>query len=233
MIARIMLGAMLLALSGLSAAAAQPLKRIDAHVLPYYQAAPSADEKPVIAVARDVDDLLSSNDPKDIAAAEQKIRQDPQLISPMALMALAIRLYDTGRRDDAVFWFYVANDRYDTLIAVLDKDSSPLSPFNHAMKAFDAVAAPIITGYAYCNIPAQQRQRSAALDWVERHPYQLVFAPRMTALPGNRNANLQRAVTRLRVRAAAERTGLEQPDRLEQFQRQRRIDQADAKYCWH
>jgi hypothetical protein len=29
----------------------------------------------------------------------------------MTMMVLAIRLYDAGLRDDAVFWFYVAKDR--------------------------------------------------------------------------------------------------------------------------
>ena len=30
----------------------------------------------------------------------------------MTMMVLAIRLYDVGLRDDAVFWFYAAKDRY-------------------------------------------------------------------------------------------------------------------------
>ena len=38
----------------------------------------------------------------------------------MTMMVLAIRLYDVGLRDDAVFWFYVARARYITLEDVLD-----------------------------------------------------------------------------------------------------------------
>ena len=35
-------------------------------------------------------------------------------------MVLAIRFYDVGLRDDAVFWFYAAKDRYLTLDEVVD-----------------------------------------------------------------------------------------------------------------
>ena len=32
----------------------------------------------------------------------------PQVVTPMTMMVLAIRLYDVGLRDDAVFWFYAS-----------------------------------------------------------------------------------------------------------------------------
>jgi hypothetical protein len=39
----------------------------------------------------------------------------PQVVTPMTMMVLAIRLYDVGLRDDAVFWFYASKDRFQTL----------------------------------------------------------------------------------------------------------------------
>ena len=35
-------------------------------------------------------------------------------LTPMTIMVLAIRLYDVGLRDDAVFWFYAAKNRFAT-----------------------------------------------------------------------------------------------------------------------
>jgi len=32
----------------------------------------------------------------------------PEAVTPMTMMVLAIRLYDVGLRDDAVFWFYAS-----------------------------------------------------------------------------------------------------------------------------
>jgi hypothetical protein len=223
----------LLALSCHSSAA-EPERHISAYVLPYYQSAPAGQSaaQPQVAVNRSVDDLLSANDPKAILSAERQIEQAPQLVSPMALMVLAIRLYDTGARERAAFWYYAASDRYTTLEAVLDTDSSPLVPFRHAMKAFAAVAGPVITGYAYCDLDRQQRIRADALQWVERNPYQLLFAPRMDARSGDRAANLRRIIARLHVRVSAEQHALAQPERVAQLRRARQETNADEKYCW-
>lgn len=38
----------------------------------------------------------------------------------MAMMVLAIRLYDVGLRDEAVFWFYAAKERYIVMSEVLN-----------------------------------------------------------------------------------------------------------------
>ena len=47
----------------------------------------------------------------------------------MTLMVLAIRLYDVGGcRDDAVFWFYAAENRYLTLEDVRGRQRATASP---------------------------------------------------------------------------------------------------------
>src|SRR4051794_14417691 len=95
--------------------AAEPVKHIGVYVQPYYESAQSQDSRPRVAVAKKYDELLSSNKKEDIVAARDMIQKEPQLITPMTLMVLAIRLYDVGLRNDSVFWFYVAKDRYATL----------------------------------------------------------------------------------------------------------------------
>ena len=46
----------------------------------------------------------------------------------MTLMVLAIRLYDVGPRDDAVFWFYAAKDRYISLLGAIDENALGSAP---------------------------------------------------------------------------------------------------------
>jgi hypothetical protein len=45
----------------------------------------------------------------------------------MTMMVLAIRLYDIGERDEAVFWFYAAKARTIVLLEVLDMPQSGLA----------------------------------------------------------------------------------------------------------
>src|SRR5258705_4346558 len=102
------------------------------------------------------DELLSPTKRKDIVAARDRIVSDPKVITPMTMMVLAIRLYDFGLRDDSVFWFYAAKDRYITLAAVVDIDKAGLSDVDAAVKSFAQLAGPAINGYAFCDIGKQQ-----------------------------------------------------------------------------
>ena len=125
--ARRTIAAFALALLPLSAIAAEPVKSIDLYVQPYYNSAKGPGGKPQVAVGKTFDRLLSSSRREDIVAAEDLVRLKPQLITPMTMMVLAIRLYDVGLRDDSVFWFYAAKDRYLALANVIDVEAAGLS----------------------------------------------------------------------------------------------------------
>jgi len=135
--------------------AAEPVRHIGIYVQPFYESARSPDERPRVAVGPQFNDLLSSNKREDIIAARDRILATPKLITPMTMMVLAIRLYDVGLRDDAVFWFYVAKDRYLVMSEVLDvkaqwvetnqyavmfMTNTPALPGNRAENAKRAVA---------------------------------------------------------------------------------------------
>jgi len=170
-----------------SAMAAGPVEYIDVYVLPYYEAAQSPHGRPHVAVARHFDHLLSSNKREDIAAVRDMIQAQPERITPMTLMVLAVRLYDVGLRDDSVFWFYVAKDRFITMAEVLDMRSPDLAPAGQATRDFAVLAGQTINGYAFCDIDKQQALRMKALEWVEKHPYQALFVPQLPARPGPRH----------------------------------------------
>lgn len=79
--------------------AQEQVKHIGVFVEPYYRAAANAAGTPQVAVARAFDARLSLNEPTKIKEVEAEIRANPDLITPMTLMVLSIRLYDMGFRE--------------------------------------------------------------------------------------------------------------------------------------
>ena len=215
------------------AAAAEPVRRIAIHVEPYYAAARAPGERPRVAVGRAFDALLSSNAPADVRAAMEAVRADPGFVTPMVMMVLAIRLYDMGMRDEAVFWFYAAKDRYATLEAVADVDAPGLASAAEAVRAFATLAGPVINGYAFCDVTRQQRIRAEALEWVERNPYRTLFHPQLPgANPGDRRQNLADGLAEIRENAAKERAYLEDAANVEELRTTRAKNGANERYCW-
>ena len=185
-----------------------------------------------MAVNKVYDALLSSNRRADILAARDSIAADPKLVTPMTLMVLAIRLYDVGLRDDAVFWFYAAKDRYLVMAEVLDVQSPLLAQASDAVGSFVALAGPIINGYAFCDLAKQKALRAKALGWVESHPYEVMFMERFPAAPGDRAENLRRAVADAKERAAKERAYVDDPDNVAAMTAARKQNEADVRFCW-
>jgi hypothetical protein len=220
------------AMMATSAGAAEPVRRIDIYVQPYYEAARDAGSTPRVAVAKAYDAMLASTRAANVAGARDAIAKDNALITPMTLMVLAIRLYDVGYRDDAVFWFYAAKDRYATLAMVADVRTPQLAQVEDAVRSFATLAGPVVNGYAFCDIANQQRLAAKALQWTIDHPYQALFLPQMPALPGDRATNLDKAIAELKAANAKERDYLAQPANAESMKKLRRDNGADAKYCW-
>jgi hypothetical protein len=212
--------------------AAEPVKRVAIYVRPYYEAANSADERPHVAIGESLSGLLSSNRREDILAARDSVVAQPRLVTPMSLMVLAIRLYDVGLRDDAVFWFYVANDRFITLADVIDIEASGMAQVEVAVRSFATFAGPVINGYAFCDLAKQKELRAKALVWVEQNPYQAMFMDRLTAKPGDRAANLKLAIRTVHLNVDKELSYFADPKHVEDFYATRKRNDADVKFCW-
>lgn len=212
--------------------AADPVKRLPIQVLPYYQAARHPDDPPLIAVAPRLDKLLASTRADDIKRARDEIERDPARITPMTMMVLAIRLYDVGMRDDAVFWFYVAKHRYYLLTRVADMKSPELSPVAGAMNAFVQLVGPTINGYAFCNVEQQRKIALAAAEWTGRHPYEALLLPEVPGLFGDRQENYQKGLTDLFAAVKRERDYLAVPANVERLKALRAQNDADARFCW-
>ena len=215
----------------LSAAQAEPVRQVGITVQPYYEAARTPGGTPRVAVGRSFDGL-ASNKREDILAIRDRIVKEPKLVTPMTLMVLAIRLYDVGLRDDAVFWFYAAKDRFLTLDEVVDVGAGGLAQVEDAIRNFSTLAGPIINGYAFCDIANQQTIRAKALDWVEQNPYEAIFMERLPAKQSNRKQALVEAVATLRASAAKEAAYFKDASNIAKFRADRARNRVDEKYCW-
>jgi len=208
------------------------VRYIGIYVQPFYESARTPDEQPRVAVGAQFNDLLSSNKREDILAARDRILAAPSLVTPMTMMVLAIRLYDVGLRDDSVFWFYVAKDRYIVMSEVLDVKTPQLVLADEAVRNFATLAGPVINGYAFCDLAKQKMQHANAVAWVEANPYQIMFMANAPALPGNREDNAKRAIANAKERAARESAFFDDPKNVEVYYAARKRNEADGKYCW-
>jgi len=210
------------------AQAAEPVRQIGIYVQPYYEAAREPGGTPRVAVGRSFDGL-ASNSREDIVAIRDSIIRDPKRLTPMTMMVLAIRLYDVGLRDDSVFWFYAAKDRYLTLV---DVATGGLAQVEQAVRDFATLAGPFINGYAFCDVANQQAIRAKALDWVEKNPYEAMFMEPLPAKSSNRRQALVKAHALIRDNAAKERAYLQDPANVAKLRADRAANGADDKYCW-
>ena len=223
--------ASLLLLSG-RAFAAEPVRQIGIYVQPYYEAARTPGGQPRVAVGREFSALLASNRREDILAVRDRIAAKPGTVTPMTLMVLAIRLYEVGLCDDAVFWFYVAKERAIVISEVLDMRVRGLAQADEAARNFSVLAGPVINGYAFCDLAKQQKQHAESIAWVEQHPYEVMFMQRLPALPGDRAENHKRALANAKMRAEKERAYFADAKNAADFAAARRRNEADAKFCW-
>ena len=214
------------------AMSAEPVRHIGIYVHPFYEAARTPDGRPQVAVGKQYNDLLGSSRREDIVAARDLILAKPAVVTPMAMMVLAIRLYDVGLRDDAVFWFYAAKERYVVMSEVLDVKTQTLAQADDAMRSFASLAGPIINGYAFCDLAKQIEQHAKAVTWVEANPYEVMFMARAPALPGDRAANARRAIDTAKDRAAKERAYFDNARTREAHYATRKQNGAEDKFCW-
>jgi hypothetical protein len=222
--------ALLLLAAGV-AQAAGPEKRIPIYVEPFYVSAPDG-SSPRVAVGKQFDKLLASNERADILAVRDLIVQRPDTVTPMTMMVLAIRLYDVGLRDDAAFWFYVAKDRYIVLSEVARPNTPQLSGADAAVRSFATLAGHYINGYAFCDLANQQAIRKRALDWVEANPYAAMFMEQIPARQPDRKALAARALAEVKDGAAKERAYFDDAKVKADYYAQRKRNGAEERFCW-
>ncbi len=101
-------------------------------------------------------------------AAKEPIDQltrDVEHAHPVAMMLLAKRLFDDGRRDEAVFWFYEAQIRWRAWLTY--------RPNNREGEEFGQLfetVGPDINFYAFCDVAKWHKTAEQVLAWDTAHP---------------------------------------------------------------
>lgn len=216
----------------LTAATAEPVKRIAIYVEPFYRSADTPEGAPEVRTGKPWASLLASTRKEDILTARDGIFADPGLVTPMTLMVLSIRLYDFGLRDEAVMWFYAAKDRHVALTEVIVKGHPLLAQADEAVRAFATLAGPVINGYAFCDVANQQAQRAKAIAWVEANPYRAVFVDKLPSRKPDRMAALAEAVAAIKASAANESAYVSDPRNVAGLKATRAKNGADERFCW-
>ncbi len=137
------------------------------------------------------------------SAGAQRIEPPPDLVNqspaqlqdsierkhPITYLLLAKSLFAAGRRDEAVFWFYLGQLRYRAYLASrpdLDPTGDPA-----LFASLFHVLGPKINEYAFGDIPALARIIERTLAWDAEHGDE--YAPR-----GPRRDEVRRGLERLK-----------------------------------
>jgi hypothetical protein len=125
--------------------------RIDAYVTPYYDS-----NGPVVRIGKYSAGLASNNSRQFVATILQMKKQFNQL-NFLELYVGAIRLYDLGYRQEAIYWFYSAQYKGRQFALLVDqKKMGGIGDrgfeLYHAQEAFFQLVGPDINGYAFGDI---------------------------------------------------------------------------------
>jgi hypothetical protein len=127
----------------------------------------------------------------------RSVAGSPQL-HPAGLIKHAAELWKAGRRDDAVFWFYLGQLRYRAYLAAhpdLPKDRDP-ALFASLM---EVVGRPV-NEYAFGDLPALARTIGEVLAWDDAHPD--AMTPKDTF--GPQRDRIRRGLAQMRDEALAQ-----------------------------
>ena len=205
---------------------------IPVYVNPYYTSAVDGKSAPKVKVNKRFDTLLASSKQEDILHVEKMTQDSPDMVTPMTMMVLAIRLYDVGLRDRSVFWFYVAKDRFFTLAGVANTKHRSLIEVENAIKSFATLTGPFFNSYAFCDISKQQQIRKESLQWVINHPYKAIYMKNMPLLPGSIDKNLQKTIDNLQNGIEKSKAYFSNKEKLDEFYKQRKLNKVDEQFCW-
>lgn len=163
----------------------EPVKKAEAmpvYVTPYYNS-----KGPAIRVGK-FSKELSSATAESILDVVKKMKKEWQTLSAEAMYVTAIRLYDTGHKDEAVFWFYSAQYRARVLHAIIPAEAigtigEPGFERQQALGAFFQLAGQYINGYAFGDLEKLGKvldqvvsENAKVADYKEIYPKQM-FIP--------------------------------------------------------
>lgn len=168
-------------------------QRMPVYVLPWYNSKPFD-----IQVGRFSDDL-KSDDPQQLLGTAEKIRSQIGSMPVEALYVLAIRLYDVGEKDEAVYWFYTAQFRRNLFARMVLSDDgvgNPAFECEKAQTAFNKLSGKWINGYAGGAADKWLETLSRVIDEGPRGGYIGTAYPDLTFRPEPEQAAVAHGIAR-------------------------------------
>jgi hypothetical protein len=129
---------------------------MEIYITPYYHY-----DGPKVSVGR-YSKQLASADAKAILQITNMLKKEKDGLRAEVMYVAAIRLYDLGQKDEAVYWFYTAQYRARVFSAILDKGKigsigSEAFELKQAYNAFNELAGIYINGYAFGDLPKLEK----------------------------------------------------------------------------
>ena len=124
-------------------------QKIGIYVTPYYNS------KPLTINVGKYSEQLKTSASQQLLILTDEIRKKVDEVNIETLYVLAIRLYEAGEKDEAVYWYYTAQFRKNIFGKMQDGEQggigSPAFEIPHALQSFNDLSGKWINGYAGSN----------------------------------------------------------------------------------
>lgn len=112
---------------------------------------------------------LKDADNKSIGKLSADLKKEKNKLRAEVMYVTAIRLYDLGLKDEAVYWFYTAKYRATVFANILDKDKigsigSEAFELRAAYGAFNQLAGTYINGYAFGELDKLEKTLTKVIE---------------------------------------------------------------------
>lgn len=166
-----------------------------------------------------------------IMALQEKVKKNNAEISPTFMYVLSIKLYETGHKDAAIFWFYAGLSRQllvkDRVMRLSKQDNEQhLIP-----EDFEKKLETIMNGTAQCNIENYLRLFDEGVTWSSANIYAPV-AQKIKQIDGDASAKVFEDIkNRSKAFLQKNREKFKDPAFLQQLKNERSQSRADERYC--
>ena len=131
---------------------------------------------------------LAGADTKTILDVSAELKKERDKLRPEVMYVTAIRLYDLGRKDEAVYWFYSAQYRARVFSAILDKEKvgsigSEAFELKQAYIAFHQLTGEYINGYAFGDLTKIEETLEKVLEEGKSLPKFGAMYPKVAFVP--------------------------------------------------
>lgn len=131
---------------------------------------------------------LAGADAKTIVQVSADLKKEKDKLRAEVMYVTAIRLYDLGHKDEAVYWFYSAQYRARVFSSILDKEKvgsigSEAFELKQAYISFNQLAGEHINGYAFGELPKLEKTIEMVMEEGKSPPKFSTIYPKVKFAP--------------------------------------------------